>query len=110
MQVDGLGSFLAAQVVADLKNTPGSPLLNAPDWQTWSAPGPGSLKGLSWYYGRKVTPSMYHQFIEFAWACIYVRLPVKLRDLHMQDVQNVFCEVSKYARLLEGTGHARNKY
>lgn len=110
MQVDGLGSFLAAQVVADLKNTPGSPLLNAPDWHTWSAPGPGSLKGLSWFYGRKVTPSTYRQDIATAWACIKPQLPVKLRDLHMQDVQNVFCEVSKYARLLEGTGHARNKY
>ena len=110
MQVDGLGSFLAAQVVADLKNIPDSPLRHAPDWDTWSAPGPGSLKGLSWFYDRKVTPSTYQQDIAAAWACIKPRLPVKLRDLHMQDVQNVFCEVSKYGRLLDGTGHARNKY
>ena len=110
MQVDGLGSFLAAQVVADLKNIPGSPLRNAPDWMTWSAPGPGSLKGLSWFYNRKITPSTYSASIADAWACIKPNLPVQLQDLHMQDVQNVFCEVSKFARIREGRGHARNKY
>lgn len=110
MQVDGLGSFLAAQVVADLKNIPDSPLMNAPDWMTWSAPGPGSLKGLSWFYGRKITPGTYSESIDAAWACIKPNLPVQLQDLHMQDVQNVFCEVSKFARIREGRGHARNKY
>ena len=109
-QVDGLGSFLAAQVVADLKNIWDGPLRDAPDWYSWSAPGPGSLKGLSWFYDRKVTPASYQEDIQKAWACIWPRLPVELQNLHMQDVQNVFCEVSKYARITEGRGHARNKY
>lgn len=110
MQVDGLGSFLAAQIVADLKNTPGSPLANAPDWHTWSAHGPGSLKGLSWFYGRKIGTREYDDAIRTAWACIKPQLPVELQDLHMQDVQNVFCEVSKFARIRENRGVARNKY
>ena len=109
-QVDGLGSFLAAQIVADLKNTPGSPLANAPDWHTWSAPGPGSLKGLSWFHGKQITPGTYQAAITSAWQAIMPLLAPQLQDLHMQDVQNVFCEVSKYARLIEGRGHARNKY
>lgn len=110
MQVDGLGSFLAAQIVADLKNIPHGPLAEAPDWQTWSAPGPGSLKGLSWFFGEQITPKNYQWAITTAWRNIMPLLPTQLQNLHMQDVQNVFCEVSKYARLLEGRGHARNKY
>jgi hypothetical protein len=35
-QLEGLGSFLAAQVVADLKNTTNHPLALADDWWTWS--------------------------------------------------------------------------
>ena len=54
--VDGLGSFLAAQVVADMKNTVGHYLYTAPDWWTWCAWGPGSLKGLEAFWGRPVTP------------------------------------------------------
>ena len=51
--INGLGSFLSAQVVADLKNTNGHPLAYAPDWKTFSAPGPGSLRGLSWFFERR---------------------------------------------------------
>jgi hypothetical protein len=44
-EVDGLGSFLGAQVLADLKNTKGHELSYALDWWDWSAPGPGSCVG-----------------------------------------------------------------
>lgn len=110
MGANGLGSFLAAQIVADMKNTKGHILQNAPDWHTWSAPGPGSLKGLSWFHGVQVTPRNYQWAITTAWQVMMPLLPPHLQDLHMQDVQNVFCEVSKYARIKEGRGHARNKY
>ena len=46
MTVEGVASFLAGQVVADIKNTTGHPLNKAPDWFSFSAPGPGSLRGL----------------------------------------------------------------
>jgi hypothetical protein len=110
MQVNGLGSFLAAQIVADMKNTKGHQLAHAPDWHSWSAPGPGSLKGLSWFHGIQITPSTYRWAITTAWQAIMPLLAPQLQDLHMQDVQNVFCEVSKYARIKENRGHARNKY
>ncbi len=63
-QVDGLGSFLAGQVIADLKNTPWHPLASTPDWHSWSTHGPGSLKGLSEYYGRPSTPATYQADIK----------------------------------------------
>ena len=109
MQVDGLGSFLAAQVVADMKNTQGHPLQSAPDWHTWSAPCPGSLKGLTAYYGKPITASQYQRHIEQCWAEVKPLLPANLQDLHMQDFQNCLCEFSKFIRVRRG-GHVRNKY
>lgn len=109
VKFDGLGSFLAAQVVADLKNTQGHPLQNATDWHTWSAHGPGSLKGLSEYFGAPITPKGYAKAIAVCWNETKPCLPVHLQDLHMQDFQNCMCEFSKYMRVKRG-GHARNKY
>src|SRR5690606_16116142 len=40
--ISGIGSFLAAQVIADLKYTPVLAEENVPDWWEWCAPGPGS--------------------------------------------------------------------
>lgn len=107
--INGLGSFLAAQVVADLKNTTGHILQRAPDWYSWSAHGPGSLRGLSAYFGRPVTPRGYNAALTRCWQEVKPLLPVQLHDLHMQDFQNCMCEFSKFVRVRNG-GHARNKY
>ena len=105
--VNGFGSFLAAQVVADLKNTPGHPLQQAADWFTWCAPGPGSLKGLAAFYGRASTPGTFD--IDIA-ACYTLTVPLVVdKNIHMQDFQNCLCEFSKYIRVREG-GRARNNY
>ena len=106
--VDGLGTFLAAQVVADMKNTAGHPLHQAPDWWTFSAPGPGSLRGLEAFWGRKIAPTGYQNALAGAWAYTQPQLPPSLQRLHMQDFQNTMCEYSKYIRIREG-GRARNK-
>ena len=103
MKLEGFGSFLAAQVVADLKNSTGHWLASASDWMTFSAPGPGSIRGLSWYFDKKVTYATYQEHIaEVA------------RDLHwrscMQDLQNCLCEFDKYCRVLSGTGRSKRKY
>lgn len=49
-QQSGLGTFMAAQIVADCKYTP--VLADTDDWWTWAAPGPGSLKGMNRLVGR----------------------------------------------------------
>ena len=107
--LDGMGSFMAAQVVADLKNTKGHPLADAADWHTWSSHGPGSLRGLAWYHGvDKITPSQYTTSIQEAWE----RLPKELqkRVQCMQNLQNCFCEFDKYMRVSTGTGRSKRKY
>ncbi|MEQ1572799.1 MAG: nucleotide kinase domain-containing protein [Vicinamibacterales bacterium] len=111
---DGLGSFLAAQVVADLKNTPGHSLAQAPDWWVWSAPGPGSLRGLNWFFHDKpdgpITATKYEAKIQECWAAVRELLPENLQDLHMQDFQNCLCEFGKYCRIRYGDGRVRSRY
>lgn len=104
MRIDGLGSFLAAQMVADYKNTEGHPLAGAWDWMTFSAPGPGSLRGLNWFHETDdITPSKYKDSIE--------DVAVYLNWTHcMQDLQNCMCEFDKYCRVLTGQGRSKRKY
>lgn len=107
-QISGLGSFLAAQVVADLKNTRGHPLHRAGDWRTFSAPGPGSERGLSWYFDTKVTYASYHEHInQVARDMDWFMRP---GNFCMQDLQNCLCEFDKYCRVLSGTGRSKRKY
>ncbi len=109
--VSGLGSFMAAQVVADLKNTPGHPLVYAEDWKTFAAHGPGSLRGLSWFFDQKITPSMFtdalHQARQY---CIDSAMGNYMEGICNQDLQNCFCEYDKYMRVKNGTGRSKRKY
>lgn len=110
-KVEGLGSFLSAQIVADLKNTKGHPLSSAPDWYTFSAPGPGSLRGLSWFFHEDITVKKYPQAIRDAWAYLEDSDASDiLADCCMQDLQNCLCEFDKYCRVLTGTGRSKRRY
>jgi len=107
-RLNGVSTFMAGQIIADLKNTENHPLRHAPDWHTWAAPGPGSLRGLSSYFGRPVTPGGFTAALR---QCYDEVLPLidGVPPIHMQDFQNCLCEFSKYVRVKEG-GHARNRY
>lgn len=108
----GIGSFLAAQVIADLKYTP--TLAKAPDWWSWAASGPGSRRGLNRMLGRHVDCS----WDEADWLRNLQQLHDELRPqlramkirLHNQDLQNVLCETDKYLRVKLGEGKPRAKY
>lgn len=105
-QYEGFGSFMAAQVVADLKNTPGHPLQAAPDWHVWAASGPGSMRGLGWCYERKVGVAEFDDCIALLWAQVQPRVPA----MCMQDFQNCLCEFDKYMRVSTGAGRSKRKY
>ena len=111
--VYGLGSFLAAQVVADMKNTEGHPLQKAEDWWTFSAPGPGSLRGLSWYFSGTptgVTASFYQSALNVCRSEVDPLIPKHIPRISDQDFQNCLCEFSKYMKVKVLNGHVRNKY
>lgn len=105
IKVDGLGSFLAGQVVADLKND--RYLLNAPDWSTWSSMGPGSKKGLNLLFNGGTTHGNYQQRMDE----LERNLPANILalNLHRQDLQNCLCEFSKYHNYL-AVGLGRRRY
>lgn len=108
MQFRDMGSFMAAQVVCDVKYTP--LLSDAPDWWTWAAPGPGSLKGMSWVEFGDVNT----KYNDHDWRNALAELASKVNPmiakagmpkLHAQDLQNCLCEFSKYKR-----GYGKQNY
>lgn len=101
-----LGSFMAAQIIADLKYT--ALLSEAPDWHTWAASGPGSKRGLNYVLGRDPQSP----WNEFEWHAQLLKLREALLPMfaeaampepHAQDIQNCLCEYAKYCR-----GSSRN--
>lgn len=111
MGIRGFGSFMAGQVVADLKCSPGHPLQNAPDWNSFSAPGPGSLRGLKWFFEEPVTAKNYHCKMQEAYDILDMELTDDVLDiLTMQNLQNCFCEYDKFMRVTNKTGRSKRKY
>jgi hypothetical protein len=120
MLFEGIASFMSAQILADLKNTPGHPLHTAEDWYEWSAPGPGSLRGLEWYHGKKFTlgaTGAYKKGIREVADYLQTNYPGVARhlmprgdDINMQDLQNCLCEFDKYMRVRTGKGRSKRGY
>lgn len=111
--VEGLGSFLAAQVVADLKNTPHHPLYNAPDWANFVAHGPGSIRGLSWFWnGITITPSNFYPYFKAMREYVDEAWDVRAMGPKIcnQDLQNCLCEFDKYMRVSTGVGRSKRNY
>lgn len=103
----GLGTFMAGQVVADVK---WATLQEAEDWATFAVPGPGSKRGLNIVCGRD--PEAPWREAEWYSALVALMLSTnkKLartlpRKLDAQNVQNCLCEFSKYIR-----GYSRSKF
>ena len=115
MEYYGMGSFMAGQVIADVKNTPGQLLAKAPDWWKWAASGPGSRRGLNRVMDRSVKAS----WTEAGWLECLQELQLELHPLLKQanmprmcaqDTQNCLCEFDKYERVRLGQGKPRALY
>ena len=106
---DGLGSFLAGQVVADLKYF-GS-LREAPDWDSFAPLGPGSIRGLNRFHQRpiKSTLKQVEGLLELQEIKKIILEEIAV-DLPVHDVQNCMCEFDKYMRLKYDGGRVRAKY
>jgi hypothetical protein len=109
----GVGTFIAGQIIADLKYV--EPMRSARDWMTFAAPGPGSKQGLNRITGRPVG----EKWSDAAWQRDFCRFEAAIRpelhriglgDLHAQDLQNCLCEVDKYLRMKNGEGKPKRRY
>jgi hypothetical protein len=107
-----LGSFMSAQIVADIKY---APLLDgARDWSRWAASGTGSRKGLNILLGRKVEA----HWKEEEWLAELQDLQTNTERqfakydlyLHAQDLQNCLCEFYKYEKTRLGLGRPRGVF
>lgn len=109
---DGIGSFMAAQIVADLKFA--RPMSTARDWWSWAAMGPGSKRGINRVLGRdKDSPIKQEQFLL---EITRLRNEIKpllgnhITEISAQDMQNVCCEFDKVMRVLNNEGKPRSSY
>jgi len=120
LAIEGLGTFYAAQIVADAKHVD-KHLLNAPDWMTFVAPGPGSKRGLNYVLGRPRD----QKWDDNSWKCEFLALRRKIEndpeladdrkrvrfdELSNQDLQNCLCEASKYFGALRGERKLKRTY
>lgn len=111
--IEGIGSFLSGQIVADLKNTYGHPLQQAEDWFSFVTPGPGSLRGLSWIMNgtAKGVVNFKESFnLVRAYVDRHAGLGGWMKEIHNQDLQNCLCEFDKFMRVKTGTGRSKRKY
>lgn len=108
-QYQGFSSFMAGQVIADLKYI--EPLKSATDWNTFAPLGPGSIKGLNLLHGR---PESFHpKQTQGNHEILELQKVIKEElglDLPAHDVQNCLCELSKYVRVKYFNGKTRSKY
>jgi hypothetical protein len=97
----GMGPFLAAQVIADLKYL--LPLNPAPDWWTFAAPGPGSMQGLNRVRGREVKAGWnraewYRELMILRAETAPLLAAAGIEPLDAQNQQNCCCEFDKFER------------
>lgn len=102
---EGVGSFMAGQVVADLKHT--KYLVHAPDWHNWAALGPGSSRGINRLYDRPINFNLSQDQALDELREIRDKIEV---TICLQNVQNCMCEFDKYMRVLTGQGVPRARY
>lgn len=100
ISLNGIGGFIAAQIVADMKYAP--PLNKATDWQSFAASGPGSRKGLNRVMGVDAMAGWragaWEEALEGLAKAVARPLAKSGIALHNQDLQNCLCEFDKYWR------------
>lgn len=108
-EYQGLGSFMAAQVLADLKYA--SPD-KWEDFHTFAASGPGSRRGLNRVLGRPVDAPWREADFRNVLGDLRTMLNARLgmEPLTAQDVQNCLCEYDKYERVRTGQGEPKQLY
>lgn len=107
----GFSSFIAGQVVADLRWAVTG---TWSDRYTWAPQGPGSQRGLNRVLGRPISTKFKQG--EFCLELrklrdvISRRLPAIASKLELHDIQSTCCETDKYSRALLNEGRPKQRY
>lgn len=110
-EIDGIGSFLAGQIIADLKNTPRHPLQYAKDWWDFVVSGPGSIRGCNWFWtGQQSNTNRFWDIFPHVRQHADLHWPENVPFICNQDLQNCLCEYDKYMRVSSGVGRSKRNY
>jgi hypothetical protein len=113
-EMDGFGSFMAAQVLADTKFV--EPLRSARDWWTFAAPGPGSMRGINRVMCRPVKTKWRD---DDSWRLALHKLHdaivpelqrIGIGRLSASDLQSCLCEFDKFERVRLGEGKPKRRF
>lgn len=112
----GLGSFMTAQVVADMKHA--WPLNRAKDWWTFAHSGPGSRRGMGWVvYGEAQQHWREQDWLDMLHVlsnAVENRLSKignrNFPKLDAQNLQNCLCEFSKNCKVRYNGGMAKQVF
>jgi hypothetical protein len=108
----GMGSFMAGQIVADLRWALDG---RWRDRLTWAPVGPGSTRGMNRLMGyilnRTYRQEVFEELLSFFIGKCDRLLPFSITSrLEAHDYQNCLCEFDKYERVLRGEGKPKQKY
>jgi hypothetical protein len=106
----GMGSFMAGQIVADLRWALTG---KWKDKRTWAPKGPGSQRGMNRLLGRDLAaPISQAEFADkLRWLMDKCDAGKSIASrLEAIDWQNCLCEYDKYVRTLQGEGRPKRKY
>lgn len=111
----GMGSFMAGQVVADLRHAMSGPWSDRNDW---APAGPGSMRGMNRQLGyppfilsKSIKPEQFLANLTTMKNMLVSALPQEItRRLEMHDYQNCLCELDKYERALWDEGRPKQLY
>lgn len=114
MRQQGLGSFMAAQVLADIKYLEPR---RWKDFHTFAASGPGSLRGIKRVMNMDIKTPMTEKNFRTYLLILRKKVNDVLMDkygwgeaLTAQDLQNCLCEFDKYSRVVTGEGKPKQIY
>jgi hypothetical protein len=117
-QYDGLGGFMAYEIVCDLRYTKW--LENAPDKDTWCNPGPGCRRGMYRVMDRadvlegrgnaSSPPKLPGMMKEMRNLLSTVRRRLPNMQFEMREIEHSLCEFDKYERARLRDGKLKRKY
>lgn len=114
MESDGLGNFIANQIVTDLKY---GPLNRSADWTSFILAGPGTIRGLNRMLGvdkgMSIPQAMAKKHLHDIREAVR-GMKLKYVDvgcfLDLNNLSNCFCEFDKYMRAKTGDGTPKQRY
>lgn len=108
----GISSFLAYEIVTDLRHT--RYLRNASDIMSWANAGPGAIRGLNRIHEepitRKINACQANKDMLKLLSLVEHYIPDSFPKMEMRDIEHCLCEFDKFMRIESGKSFLCRKY